>query len=810
MRAAATKTETAMSAIQERLVQLNEMLGRIATRQDKMLVDLKKMTAAVTPTAATTPFSVPGRVPEQQATRPPSPSVISVNRAMAAAALRAEEVLTYATPTRYSTVGSAVNVGSNHVAVASPTSGTTHILATTSTDAWNNTLQGVVKSGANTPAGCSTHVLTGERAHDVNSDMPFAPPCQVVAHPAVQHPLLPQVSFPHFDGDNPRLWRHKCLEYFKLFNINECMWVTAATLHMEGAAAHWYKAYKLSQPVGDWSQFINAVEENFDHGDFGLMDVFPPETLVISEDKTNMDGDVCWTYNEPQDDFKTHDISEQKLKWCEASLRDATQMPETTVAGYEEVLRHVGGVSLFLEHFVQPTKVVFCELHSMEPEGEVFPTVGGMPLFLEEGLGSTNMCYAVLIKDVSGSDEVLTHVGGLSLFLECDLDLSVASVNQVLHDDLPWKYHAPFPWSHTRKGGILLLANMAQTTFPSGHNGMPSSYLVMDKCLPWSRSGFSPGLVALKPYSGTLIAPRNLSAATQDVREISMLLLHWHSTALKVQWFSLLVQLLLHVFNFGFRGRRETERRQVDICWFFKLTSYKTEHEVYATTITALLVKPGNEANMQVIATFSLLRQNETATGGRASRFPRSFLQGSRSLWPTEVKMSIYTKEAGNASLFLCQLLNVALKDGRAYVLEDPLQIPVAVTLHQTSASPSLIIWLFLSPAENAETGVNLTGTNLHNHGHEFYSNQRSKMHATKSNFLMCDLGDVHINTFSSRLFRVGPERPWDPGIISFHEQVVLDDLNAETGATMCDDMNKAMLEGKQCFLGAILSHPVP
>jgi hypothetical protein len=300
------------------------------------------------------------------------------------------------------------------------------------------------------------------------------------------------------------------------------------------------------------------------------------------------------------------------------------------------------------------------------------------------------VCDAVLIKDVTGSDEVLTHVGGLSLFLECDLYLSVAYVNQVLHDDLPWKYHALFPWRHTGKGGILLLANMAQTAFPSGHNGMPSSYLVMDKCLPWSRSGFSPGLMALKPYSGTLTVPRNLS--TQDVREISILLLHWHSTALKVQWFSFLVQHLLHVFNFGFR---EIERQQADICWFFKLTSYKPEHEVYASTIAALLVKPGNEANMQVIATFSLLGQNETATGDRASRFPRSFLQGSISLWPTEVKMSIYTKEACNASLFLCQLLNVALKDGHAHVLEDSLQIPVAVTLHQTSASPRLIICFF-------------------------------------------------------------------------------------------------------------------
>jgi hypothetical protein len=38
---------------------------------------------------------------------------------------------------------------------------------------------------------------------------------------------------------------------------------------MKGMAAHWYKAYKLSQPVGNWSDFINAVEEKIDARDSG-------------------------------------------------------------------------------------------------------------------------------------------------------------------------------------------------------------------------------------------------------------------------------------------------------------------------------------------------------------------------------------------------------------------------------------------------------------------------------------------------------------------------------------------------------------
>jgi hypothetical protein len=42
------------------LVQLSIALGRIAARQDQMLVTLKKLKAALTTTATTTPESLPG------------------------------------------------------------------------------------------------------------------------------------------------------------------------------------------------------------------------------------------------------------------------------------------------------------------------------------------------------------------------------------------------------------------------------------------------------------------------------------------------------------------------------------------------------------------------------------------------------------------------------------------------------------------------------------------------------------------------------------------------------------------------------
>jgi hypothetical protein len=41
---------------------------------------------------------------------------------------------------------------------------------------------------------------------------------------------------------------------------------------MDGIAKEWFDAYKLHQVVGDWYEFMDDVEENFDHGDFSLME----------------------------------------------------------------------------------------------------------------------------------------------------------------------------------------------------------------------------------------------------------------------------------------------------------------------------------------------------------------------------------------------------------------------------------------------------------------------------------------------------------------------------------------------------------
>jgi hypothetical protein len=180
MEAATTTSAEKLSAINKSLVQLNMALGRMAARQDRMILDLKKMTVALTPTATTTPTFVPGRVLEQQTAKTSSPSLFSANQVVGVGAVDTDAVFVSAMPTRCSTVGSAVNVDSNHVAGAFLTSGTTHLPTTTSTGAGNSTLQGMVGSGMNMPASCSTHVLTYHEMVLVHTPTTLTPACCVV------------------------------------------------------------------------------------------------------------------------------------------------------------------------------------------------------------------------------------------------------------------------------------------------------------------------------------------------------------------------------------------------------------------------------------------------------------------------------------------------------------------------------------------------------------------------------------------------------------------------------------------------------
>lgn len=82
------------------------------------------------------------------------------------------------------------------------------------------------------------------------------------------HSYLPKMSFPRFDGTDPRIWKDKCQEYFLLYNIGETMKTSAASLHLDGNAAKWYQVFKLQHGLVSWETFISAVVSKFGAYDY--------------------------------------------------------------------------------------------------------------------------------------------------------------------------------------------------------------------------------------------------------------------------------------------------------------------------------------------------------------------------------------------------------------------------------------------------------------------------------------------------------------------------------------------------------------
>ena len=114
------------------------------------------------------------------------------------------------------------------------------------------------------------YVIFGPGVHHRSSRPPTGEPSHRRVPPRAPRPhhdaaplprsVLPKLQFPLFTGENPKIWRDKCVDYFRISNIEESMWVTAAALHFDKNAAKWLQVYKKTNPDPTWEQFADAVE----------------------------------------------------------------------------------------------------------------------------------------------------------------------------------------------------------------------------------------------------------------------------------------------------------------------------------------------------------------------------------------------------------------------------------------------------------------------------------------------------------------------------------------------------------------------
>jgi hypothetical protein len=73
---------------------------------------------------------------------------------------------------------------------------------------------------------------------------------------------LLKVAFPKFQGAEPKIWFYKCLDCYNIYQVPEFLWLSFASLHMEGNA-RWVREYKRSQGLGNRAQFTQADQEKF-------------------------------------------------------------------------------------------------------------------------------------------------------------------------------------------------------------------------------------------------------------------------------------------------------------------------------------------------------------------------------------------------------------------------------------------------------------------------------------------------------------------------------------------------------------------
>lgn len=73
----------------------------------------------------------------------------------------------------------------------------------------------------------------------------------------------PVMAFPLFTGENPKLWRTLCEQYFAMYNIHQSYWVSMAMLNFSGAASIWLQSVRNKVVLMSWEDFCNLLCTRF-------------------------------------------------------------------------------------------------------------------------------------------------------------------------------------------------------------------------------------------------------------------------------------------------------------------------------------------------------------------------------------------------------------------------------------------------------------------------------------------------------------------------------------------------------------------
>jgi hypothetical protein len=82
---------------------------------------------------------------------------------------------------------------------------------------------------------------------------------------------LPKVSFPRFDGEQPRHWKARTEKYFKMYFVEQSLWISVSEMHFDGAASLWYQSIESDVVDYYWPDFCALLHHRFDRDQHELL-----------------------------------------------------------------------------------------------------------------------------------------------------------------------------------------------------------------------------------------------------------------------------------------------------------------------------------------------------------------------------------------------------------------------------------------------------------------------------------------------------------------------------------------------------------
>jgi hypothetical protein len=69
--------------------------------------------------------------------------------------------------------------------------------------------------------------------------------------------------FSKFEGENPKLWKSCCKNYFEMYSVDSSVWVRVSTMHFEGSAARWLQPVEHCIRTVSWNELCSWIHECF-------------------------------------------------------------------------------------------------------------------------------------------------------------------------------------------------------------------------------------------------------------------------------------------------------------------------------------------------------------------------------------------------------------------------------------------------------------------------------------------------------------------------------------------------------------------